>query len=216
MPQIEAELPTQVLILGAGVVGEFATRAALGLGATVKIYDNNVYKLSRLQNNIGERFYTSVINNRRLLNDIRTADVVVGAIHSENGRSPVIVTEAMVQEMKPGSVIIDVSIDQGGCVETSEITTHDNPTFIKHDVVHYCVPNIASRVARTASYAISNIAASTLMQINEYGGLENLIRSLPGVRHGVYIYKGHLTNLYLGQKMGLKYTDINLLMASAM
>ncbi len=208
--------PTQVLILGAGVVGEFATRAALGLGATVKIYDNNVYKLSRLQNNIGERFYTSVINNRRLLNDIRTADVVVGAIHSENGRSPVIVTEAMVQEMKPGSVIIDVSIDQGGCVETSEITTHDNPTFIKHDVVHYCVPNIASRVARTASYAISNIAASTLMQINEYGGLENLIRSLPGVRHGVYIYKGHLTNLYLGQKMGLKYTDINLLMASAM
>jgi len=208
--------PTQVLILGAGVVGEFATRAALGLGATVKIYDNNVYKLSRLQNNIGERFYTSVINNRRLLNDIRTADVVVGAIHSENGRSPVIVTEAMVKEMKSGSVIIDVSIDQGGCVETSEITTHDNPTFIKHDVVHYCVPNIASRVARTASYAISNIAASTLMQINEYGGLENLIRALQGVRHGVYIYKGHLTNQYLGGKMGLKYTDINLLMASAM
>lgn len=208
--------PTQVLILGAGVVGEFATRAALGLGATVKIYDNNVYKLSRLQNNIGERFYTSVINNRRLLNDIRTADVVVGAIHSENGRSPVIVTEAMVQEMKPGSVIIDVSIDQGGCVETSEITTHDNPTFIKHDVVHYCVPNIASRVARTASYAISNIAASTLMQVNEYGGLESLIRALPGVRHGVYIYKGHLTNRYLGEKMGLKYTDINLLVASAM
>lgn len=208
--------PTQVLILGAGVVGEFATRAALGLGATVKIYDNNVYKLSRLQNNIGERFYTSVINNRRLLNDIRTADVVVGAIHSENGRSPVIVTEAMVQEMKPGSVIIDVSIDQGGCIETSEVTTHDQPTFIKHDVIHYCVPNIASRVPRTASYAISNITASTLMQFNEYGGLENLIRVLPGVRHGVYIYKGHLTNQYLGQKMGLKFTDINLLITSSM
>ncbi|HMU70888.1 MAG TPA: alanine dehydrogenase, partial [Chitinophagales bacterium] len=149
--------PTQVLILGAGVVGEFATRAALGLGATVKIYDNNVYKLSRLQNNIGERFYTSVINNRRLLNDIRTADVVVGAIHAESGRTPVIVTESMVMEMKPGSVIIDVSIDQGGCIETSEVTTHLQPTFIKHDVIHYCVPNIASRVPRTASYAISNI-----------------------------------------------------------
>ena len=135
--------PTQVLILGAGVVGEFATRAALGLGAAVKIYDNNVYKLSRLQNNIGERFYTSVINNRRLLNDIRHADVVVGAIHSEGGRTPVIVTESMVMEMKPGSVIIDVSIDQGGCIETSEVTTHNNPTFIKHDVIHYCVPNIA-------------------------------------------------------------------------
>ena len=157
-----------------------------------------------------------LFRSRRLLNDIRTADVVVGAIHSENGRSPVIVTEAMVQEMKAGSVIIDVSIDQGGCIETSEVTTHDQPTFIKHDVIHYCVPNIASRVPRTASYAISNITASTLMQFNEYGGLENLIRILPGVRHGVYIYKGHLTNQYLGQKMGLKFTDINLLITSSM
>lgn len=208
--------PTQVLILGAGVVGEFATRAALGLGATVKIYDNNVYKLSRLQNNIGERFYTSVINNRRLLNDIRTADVVVGAIHSENGRTPVIVTEGMVMEMKPGSVIIDVSIDQGGCIETSEVTTHLQPTFIKHDVIHYCVPNIASRVPRTASYAISNIASSTLMQFNEYGGLDALIRSLDGIRHGVYIYKGYLTNAYLAQKMEIKYTDINLLLPSVL
>ncbi len=208
--------PTQVLILGAGVVGEFATRAALGLGAAVKIYDNNVYKLSRLQNNIGERFYTSVINNRRLLNDIRLADVVVGAIHSEGGRTPVIVTESMVMEMKPGSVIIDVSIDQGGCIETSEVTTHNNPTFIKHDVIHYCVPNIASRVPRTASYAISNIASSTLMQFNEYGGLDNLIRILPGVRHGVYVYNGYLTNQYLAQKMALKYTDINLLMTNSM
>jgi len=208
--------PTQVLILGAAVVGEFATRAALGLGATVKIYDNNVYKLSRLQNNIGERFYTSVINNRRLLNDIRTADVVVGAIHAESGRTPVIVTESMVMEMKPGSVIIDVSIDQGGCIETSEVTTHLQPTFIKHDVIHYCVPNIASRVPRTASYAISNIASSTLQQFTEYGGLDPLIRNLEGIRHGVYIYKGHLTNYYLAQKMEIKYTDINLLLPSVL
>ncbi len=208
--------PTQVLILGAGVVGEFATRAALGLGATVKIYDNNVYKLSRLQNNVGERFYTSVINNRRLLNDIRLADVVVGAIHSESGRTPVIVSEAMVQEMKPGSVIIDVSIDQGGCIETSEVTTHNKPTFIKHDVIHYCVPNIASRVPRTASYAISNISSSTLNQFHEFGGLDNVIRMMEGVRHGVYIYKGFLTNQYLAQKLELKYTDINLLITSSM
>ncbi len=208
--------PTQVLILGAGVVGEFATRAALGLGAAVKIYDNNVYKLSRLQNNIGGRFYTSVINNRRLLNDIRTADVVVGAIHAENGRTPVIVTESMVMEMKPGSVIIDVSIDQGGCIETSEVTTHNKPTFIKHDVIHYCVPNIASRVPRTASYAISNIASSTLMQFDEYGGLDNLLRILEGIRHGVYIYKGTITNKYIAHKMDMKYTDINLLMTSEM
>lgn len=208
--------PTQVLILGAGVVGEFATRAALGLGAVVKIYDNNVYKLSRLQNNIGTRVYTSVINRKRLLNDIRMADVIVGAIHSESGRTPVIVSESMVREMKPGSVIVDVSIDQGGCIETSEVTTHTNPTFIKHDVIHYCVPNIASRVPRTASFAISNIVANTLMKFNDYGGLDQLIRIEPGIRHGVYIYKGFLTNEYLAQKFRLKYTDINLLMTSEM
>ncbi len=136
--------PTQILILGAGVVGEFAARAALGLGASVKIYDNNVYKLSRLQNNIGTRVYTSVINQKTLLKDIRTCDVLIGAIHSELGRTPIVVSEAMVMEMKPGSVIIDVSIDQGGCIETSEVTTHAQPTYTKHDVIHYCVPNTVS------------------------------------------------------------------------
>ncbi|MBC8172713.1 MAG: alanine dehydrogenase [Chitinophagales bacterium] len=208
--------PTQVLILGAGVVGEFAARAAIGLGAAVKIYDNNVYKLSRLQNNIGVRLYTSVISRRRLLIDIRMADVVVGAIHSESGRTPVIVSESMVMEMKSGSVIIDVSIDQGGCIETSEVTTHTNPTFIKHDVIHYCVPNIASRVPRTASYTISNIVANTLMKFGEFGGLDNLIKLSDGIRHGVYIYKGFLTNHYIAQRYDLKYTDVNLLLTSDM
>lgn len=208
--------PTQVLILGAGVVGEFAARAAIGLGATVKVYDNNVYKLSRLQNNLSERLHTSVINRRWLLSDIRLADVVVGAIHSDRGRTPVIVSESMVMEMKPGSVIVDVSIDQGGCIETSEITTHNKPTFIKHDVIHYCVPNIASRVPRTASYAISNIVVNTLMQFTEFGGLDNLIRMQDGIRHGVYIFKGLLTNKYLAQRYELKYTDMNLLLTSEM
>lgn len=206
--------PTQILILGAGVVGEFAARAALGLGASIKIFDYNVYKLSRLQNNIGSRIYTSTINPKTLLKDIRTTDVVVGAIHSETGRTPVIVTESMVMEMKPGSVIIDVSIDQGGCIETSEVTTHAKPTFIKHDVIHYCVPNIPSRVPRTASYAISNIVAGTLMKFHEFGGMENLIQMNAGIRHGVYIYKGHMTNAYLANRFDLKYTDINLLLTS--
>ena len=208
--------PTQILILGAGVVGEFAARAAIGLGATVKIYDNNVYKLSRLQNNIGARVYTSVINPKTLLKDIRTADVLVGAIHSELGRTPIIVSEAMVMEMKSGSVIIDVSIDQGGCIETSEVTTHAQPTYIKHDVIHYCVPNIPSRVPRTASYSISNIVTNTLLKFSDYGGLEHLVRYNEGIRHGVYIYKGHLTNEYLGQKFDLKYNNINLLVTSEM
>lgn len=208
--------PTQILILGAGVVGEFAARAALGLGATVKIYDNNVYKLSRLQNNIGTRVYTSVINPKTLLKDIRIADVLVGAIHSELGRTPIIVSEAMVMEMKSGAVIIDVSIDQGGCIETSEVTTHAQPTYIKHDVIHYCVPNIPSRVPRTASYSISNIVTNTLLKFSDYGGLEHLVRFNEGIRHGVYIYKGHLTNEYLGQKFDLKYNNINLLVTSEM
>jgi alanine dehydrogenase len=198
------------------VVGEFAARAAIGLGAKVKIYDNNVYKLSRLQNNIGARVYTSVINPKTLLKDIRTADVLVGAIHSELGRTPIIVSEAMVMEMKSGSVIIDVSIDQGGCIETSEVTTHAQPTYIKHDVIHYCVPNIPSRVPRTASYSISNIVTNTLLKFSDYGGLEHLVRYNEGIRHGVYIYKGHLTNEYLGQKFDLKYNNINLLVTSEM
>ena len=208
--------PTQILILGAGVVGEFAARAALGLGAIVKIYDNNVYKLSRLQNNIGSRVYTSVINPKTLLKDIRSTDVLVGAIHSELGRTPVVVSEAMVMEMKPGSVVIDVSIDQGGCIETSEVTTHAQPTYTKHDVIHYCVPNIPSRVPRTASYSISNIVTGTLIKFAEYGGLESLISNNAGIRHGVYLYKGHLCNTYLGQKFDLKYNNIELLITSSM
>jgi alanine dehydrogenase len=206
--------PTEILILGAGVVGEFAARAALGLGATVKVYDNNVYKLSRLQNNIGTRVYTSVINQKTLLKDIRTADVLVGAIHSELGRTPIIVSEAMVMEMKVGSVILDISIDQGGCIETSEVTTHAQPTYVKHDVIHYCVPNIPSRVPRTASYAISNIITNTLIKFADYGGMESLLLYNAGIRHGVYLYKGHLTNEYLGQLYDLKYNDINLLLTS--
>lgn len=208
--------PTQILILGAGVVGEFAARAALGLGASVKIYDNNVYKLSRLQNNIGTRVYTSVINHKTLLKDIRTCDVLIGAIHSELGRTPIVVSEAMVMEMKPGSVIIDVSIDQGGCIETSEVTTHAQPTYTKHDVIHYCVPNIPSRVPRTASYSISNIITGTLIKFADFGGLEQLIRHNEGIRHGVYLYKGHMVNEYLGQKFEVKYNNIDLLLTSNM
>ena len=207
--------PTEILILGAGVVGEFAARAALGLGATVKVYDNNVYKLSRLENNIGTRVYTSVINKKTLLKDIRTADVLVGAIHSELGRTPIIVSEAMVMEMKAGAVILDVSIDQGGCIETSEVTTHAHPTYIKHDVIHYCVPNIPSRVPRTASYAISNIITSTLIKFADHGGMESMLLYNAGIRHGVYMYKGHLTNIYLGQRFELKSNDINLFLASS-
>ncbi len=205
--------PTEVVILGAGTVGEFATRAALGLGASVKVFDNSVYKLRRLQSDIGSRVFTSVIQPRVLAKHLKTADVVIGAIRSQHGRTPCVVTEEMVSDMKVGSVIIDVSIDQGGCFETSEVTNHSKPVFRKHGVIHYCVPNIASRVSRTASYALSTIFAPILVNIGEEGGVENMLRRDEGVRNGVYIYNGSLTNKDLGEMFKLPYKDINLLMA---
>ena len=206
--------PTEVVILGAGTVGEFATRAALGLGASVKVFDNNIYRLRRLQSDIGTRVFTSVIQPRVLAKHLKTADVVIGAIRAQHGRTPCVVTEEMVSEMKVGSVIIDVSIDQGGCFETSEVTNHTKPVFRKHGVIHYCVPNIASRVSRTASYALSTIFAPILINIGEEGGVENMLRRDDGVRNGVYLYNGTLTNQVLGEMFKLPYKDINLLMAA--
>lgn len=204
--------PTDVVVLGAGTVGEFAAKSALGLGANVKVFDNNIHKLRRLQTVIGQRIYTSVIQPTVLSNALRTADVVIGAISNKIGRAPIIVTEDMVSNMKEGSVIVDVSIDKGGCIETSEVTSHNSPTFVKHGVIHYCVPNIASRVSRTASNALSNVIAPTILDTGEYGGLEVMIKSYSGIQNGVYIYKGVLTNKYLAETFGLPYKDINLLL----
>ncbi|MDA9987180.1 alanine dehydrogenase [Crocinitomicaceae bacterium] len=204
--------PTEVVIIGAGTVGEFATRAALGLGASVKVFDNRLSKLRRLQNDIGKRVYTSIIQPKVLAKAIKRADIVIGALRSNVGKTPCVVTEMMIQDMKPGSVIVDVSIDQGGCFETSKITNHDDPTFIKHGVTHYCVPNIASRVSRTASFAISNIFSPLLLEMGDYGGVVELIRSHKGFRNGVYIYKGILTNEVLGKVFDLNYKDINLIL----
>ena len=206
--------PTEVVILGAGTVGEFAARTALGLGATVKVFDNSVYKLRRLQSALGTRIFTSIVQPKVLAKHLKSADVVIGAVRSTTGRTPLIVTEAMVSEMKTGSVIIDVSIDQGGCVETSQITNHTSPVFRKHGVVHYCVPNIASRVSRTASYAFSTIFAPMLKSIGEEGGVDKILKNNIGVRNGCYMYSGILTNEYLGHVFKLPFKDIDLLMAA--
>lgn len=206
--------PAKILILGAGVVGEFATRAALGLGAEVRIFDNNINNLMRLQNNMGRKLYTSVLNPFYLQDELKNADVAIGALHSKAGNTQLLVKEEMVMRMKSGAVIVDVSIDQGGCFETSEVTDHDKPTFIKHGVVHYCVPNIASRVARTASIATSNILSSILFKAASYGNIEQLLYNNNGLRNGVYMYKGCLTNNHLGERFGLKHMDLNLLLTS--
>ncbi len=206
--------PTEVVIIGAGTVGEFAARAALGLGATVKVFDNSTSRLRRLQNQLGTRVFTSVIVPKVLEKHLRSADVAIGAMRSRNGRAPNIVTETMVAEMKHGSVIIDVSIDQGGVFETSQVTNHTKPTFRKHGVIHYCVPNIPSRVARTASYAISNIFSQIVLNMGEEGGFDSIVRKDAGLRNGIYIYNGILTSQVLGETFNLPFKDINLLMAA--
>lgn len=205
--------PTKVAILGAGTVGEFAARTALGLGVDIQIFDNHLYKLRRIKHLLGHQVSTSTFEPSTLEGALKISDVVIGALRAEKGRIRFLVTEEMVSQMKPGSVIIDVSIDQGGCFETSEITTHQNPVFTKYGVIHYCVPNIASRVARTATTALSNIFTPILLELSESGGLDEMIFTQKWFMKGVYTYKGNLTNATVSHMIGLKYTDLNLLMA---
>jgi alanine dehydrogenase len=202
--------PTEVVILGAGTVAEFAARTAIGLGASVKVFDNSITKLRRLQNNLNQRIFTSTIQNKTLVKSLRRCDVAIGAMRGKY-RTPIVVTETMVEHMKKGAVIVDVSIDTGGCFETSEVTTHEKPTFIKSNVLHYCVHNIPSRYSKTASLSISNIITPYLLQIAEDGGLESAIRCNKGLKNGIYLYHGILTNKAIGEWFDLPDNDINLL-----
>ena len=206
--------PTKVVIIGADIIGEFATRNALALGASVKVFDNNVSRLQRLQNNLGQRVWTSVLEPKILAKQLKTCEVAVGALRNDFSRAPIVVTEDMVAAMRPGSIIIDVAIDRGGCFETSELTNHENPIRIKHGVIHYGVPNIPSGFARTASQAISNVLMPLLVQIGDLGGLSEIIWHQIHLREGIYLYKGALTDFYISEKFNLKYTDLNLLIAS--
>ncbi len=214
MGGISGVKPTEVVIFGAGAVAEFATRAALGLGASVKVFSNNTSKLRRLQDVVGRRVYTSTLQPKVIANALKHADVAIGAMRSPRSRSPIIVTEEMVQSMPEGSVIVDISIDQGGCFETSRVTTHANPTYNLHGVIHYCVPNIPSRSARTASYALSNIFAPVIIELGDGGGIDHCIRKILSVRSGIYLYKGMLTNPFLAEEFGLPYKDLDLLLAA--
>jgi alanine dehydrogenase len=202
--------PTEIVIIGAGTVAEFAAKTALGLGASVKVFDNSITKLRRLQNALNQRIFTSTIQEKSLLKALMRCDVAIGAMRGKN-RTPIIVTETMVEHMKKGAVIIDVCIDTGGCFETSEITTHEKPTFVKNNVIHYCVPNIPSRYSKTASKSISNIISPFLLQMADDGGIESAIRCNPGLKHGIYSYHGLLTNRAIADWFSLGYTDINLI-----
>ncbi len=202
--------PVEVVILGAGTVGEFAARGALGLGAGVKVFDNSITKLRKLQSHLGRPIFTSTIQPKNLKKALRRCDVVIGAVRGVN-RAPILVTESLVQTMKKGAIIIDVSIDMGGCFESSEVTTHKHPTFVKHDVVHYCVPNIPAKYPKTSSVSISNIFTPYLLKIGEDGGIENSLRFDKGLKNGLYFYHGILTNRSVAEWFSLDYNDINLL-----
>jgi alanine dehydrogenase len=202
--------PTEVVILGAGTVAEFAAKTAIGLGASVKVFDNSITKLRRLQNNLNQRIFTSTIQEKAVLKALMRCDVAIGAMRGKD-RTPIIVSETMVERMKRGAVIIDVCIDTGGCFETSDVTTHEKPTFVKHNVTHYCVPNIPSRYSKTASLSISNIISPFLLQMADDGGIESAIRCNAGLKHGIYFYHGRLTSRSIAEWFTLDYTDINLI-----
>lgn len=210
MGNITGVPPTEIVIIGAGTVAEFAAKTALGLGASVKVFDNSINKLRRLQNNLNQRIFTSTIQEKSLLKALMRCDVAIGAMKGKN-RTPIIVSETMVEHMKKGAVIIDVCIDTGGCFETSEVTTHEKPTFVKNNVIHYCVPNIPSRYSKTASMSISNIISPFLLQMADDGGIESAIRCNAGLKHGIYYYHGILTNRSIGEWFSLNYRDINLI-----
>jgi len=202
--------PIEVVILGAGTVGEFAARSAIGMGANIKVFDNSITKLRRLQSKLGRTIYTSTMQPKNIHKALIRCDVAIGAVRGKN-RTPILVTEAMVKSMKKGSLIIDVSIDMGGCFETSDITSHDSPTFVKHGVIHYCVPNIPARYSRSASVSISNIFTPYLLEIAENGSIENALRFDRGLKNGLYFYRGILTNKSVSDWFDLDYSDVNLL-----
>lgn len=207
--------PANVVIIGAGMVGEYAVRTALGCGAQLKVFDNSIYRLMRLQRTVGQTVFTSVLDPLILSKALEEADIAIGALKPQKGLAPLVVTESMVQRMKSGSVIIDVSIDNGGCFETSELTTHENPVFVKHDVIHYCVPNIASAVSNTASQAISNILMPLILSFSDsVGGSDSIINNKPGLISATYIYKGKLTSKVLSKKFNMKFIDLNLILST--
>ena len=210
--EVTGVTPAELVIIGTSTAAEYAARAALGLGIFVKVFDTSVYELSKLEEKLGRRIFTSVFYPKVLRKALISADVVIGAT-AFNTSPKFKVSEDLVKQMKEGSVIIDLNASQGGCFETSEPTDFNNPTFVKHGVLHYCVPNSPAMVARTASISLSNILIPILLAVGENGGVDNYIKSSQGFRKGVYIYHGILTNPDVGRLFNIPAKDIDLLLA---
>lgn len=205
--------PTEVLILGAGITGSVAARTALALGAQVKIFDHDINKLRKIQHYLGQQVFTSVIQPAVIFRALATADAVIGNLRYINGSERFMVSEDLVKTMKPGAIIIDMSVDQGGCFETSECRTLQNPVYERHGVIHYCVPNISARVARTSSMALSNIFAPIMLKVGNSGSVRSAISESAGFRHGAYVFGGVLVNSLVGDYYGIASNDIGLLLA---
>ena len=206
--------PTEVVVIGANTAGEYAARAALGLGSQVRIFDTSLHNLRRFQNLVGQRLQTSVFHPQVLRKALRSADVLIGAIELEDLRPWYYITEDMVKTMKKGAVVIDLSIDRGGCIETTECRALRDPVYEKHGVIHFSAWNLPSRVARTASIALSNIFNPLFQNIAEAGGIIQLLKNDRGIRNGVYLFNGILTNETLGQKYGAISKDLDLLISA--
>ncbi|MGB8491905.1 MAG: alanine dehydrogenase [Bacteroidales bacterium] len=206
--------PTEVVIIGANTAGEFAARAALGLGSVVKIFDESLHNIREFQNHFSQRLQTSVFHPQVLKKALKSADVLIGAIELEDLRPWYYITEEMIMTMKKGSVVIDLSIDRGGCIETTECRPMKDPVYEKHGVIHFSAWNLPSRVARTASIALSNIFNPLFQNIADSGGITQLLKNDRGLRNGVYVFNGILTNETLGQKFGLISKDLDLLISA--
>jgi alanine dehydrogenase len=206
--------PSNVVILGAGVVGEWAARTALGFGAHVIVLDNDLGALRALEHYLGRGITTAMATQQYLAGALESADVVIGAMMAAGARSPIIVSEEMVASMRDGSVIVDTMMDQGGCIETSQPTTHTSPVFRRHGVIHYGVPNMPSNAARTATYALTNVLVPYVIRIGEAASVNEALWMDVGLRNGTYVYRKHLTKKSLASMFGIPHRDIELLIAS--
>lgn len=207
--------PSEVVVIGAGTAGEFAVRAALGLGCQVKVFDNSYRNLRELERNVGQRLFTSVLHPQVLSKALRSADAVIGSLRYFDPQSGFLISEEQVAGMKPGAIIVDLSLGNGGCLDSAVPNSEKNePVTTHHGVIHYRVHNIASRVSRTASIALSNIFAPVLLRLALAGGVSQLIKQDVGVSHGLYLYKGILTNHSVGERFNLPSKDIGLLLAA--
>ncbi|MDX9746938.1 MAG: alanine dehydrogenase, partial [Paludibacter sp.] len=205
--------PSEVVILGAGLAGSVAARTALALGASVKIFDHDINKLRKIQHYLGQQVFTSVIHPAVLFKALASADAVIGSLRYINGSERFMVSEALVKTMKQGAVIVDLSVDQGGCFETSECRTISDPVYAKYGILHYCVPNISARVGRTSSMALSNIFAPMLIKIGNSGSVKLAVGESSGFRNGVYMYGGILVNRLIAEYFGLPSNEIGLFLA---